>query len=272
MIGQTARQAYKMAARFTRSSSTHSGKVAIVTASSEGIGFEIARRLGHDGAKVVVSSRRQNKVDEACKKLENEGLDVFGMVCHVGKKDDRKNLVNKTLEKYGKIDILVSNAATNPIIGNTLDATEEAWDKIFDTNVKATFLLIKEVVPHMKEQKIKGAITLVSSIAGFAPFPALGVYSISKTALLSLTKVLANELGPDGIRVNCIAPGIIKTNFSKALWGNESIQEELKQGNPLKRMGRAEECAGIVSFLSSDDASYITGENIVVGGGVQSRL
>ncbi|CAB3992828.1 dehydrogenase reductase SDR family member 4-like [Paramuricea clavata] len=261
-----------MAGKFARSSSTHAGKVAIVTASTDGIGYEIARRLGHDGAKVVISSRKQHNVDETCRKLQSEGLDVLGMVCHVGKNDDRKNLVNKTLEKYGKIDILVSNAATNPIYGDTLSASEKAWDKIFDTNVKATFLLIKEVVPHMKEQKIKGAITVVASIAGLNPFPALGVYSISKTALLALTKVLANELGSDGIRVNSIAPGIIKTHFSKAIWENESVQQELLRDTALKRIGTPEECAGLVSFLSSDDASYITGENIVVSGGTPSRL
>ncbi|XP_046842815.1 dehydrogenase/reductase SDR family member 4-like [Xenia sp. Carnegie-2017] len=257
---------------FSKRSLVHTGKVAIVTASTDGIGLAIARRLGEDGAQVVISSRQQNNVDSACKKLRDEGIDVFGTVCHVSKPEDRKNLVKKTMERFGRIDVFVSNAAVNPFIGRTLDISEEAFDKIFETNVKSSFLLVKEIVPYMQSQKSKGSIVFVSSIAGFTPINDLGAYSVSKTALIALTNVLAKELGPDGIRVNCIAPGVIKTKFSQKFWDNDDLSKEMKKHIPLKRFGTPEECAGLVSFLSSSDASYITGESITISGGVFCRL
>ncbi|XP_071785454.1 dehydrogenase/reductase SDR family member 4-like [Asterias amurensis] len=247
------------------------GKVAVVTASTDGIGFAIAKRLGNEGAHVVISSRKQKNVDSALEQLKADKLSVSGMVCHVGKAEHRANLVSQTVAEYGGIDILVSNAAVNPVFGPMLQTTEEQWDKIFDINVKAAFLLIKECVPHMKDRK-GSSITIVSSVGGFQPFSLLGPYSVSKTALLGMTKALASDCGPMGIRVNCIAPGIIKTRFSEALWTNEAALEQTLVTSAIKRAGEPDECAGTVAFLSSDDASYITGENILITGGGQSRL
>lgn len=247
------------------------GKVAIVTASTDGIGYAIAKRLGEDGAKVVVSSRKQKNVDKAVETLKGENLDVCGIVCHVGKKEDRSKLIEKAIQEYGGIDILVSNAAANPTIGPLIDCSEEAWDKLFDTNVKATFMLCKEIVPHI-EKRGGGSIVIVSSIAGYVPSEVIPAYSVTKTALLGLIKGLVGSLSPKNIRVNGIAPGLIKTSFSQALW---SVPENLTRalpGIPLKRIGTPEECSGIVSFLCSEDASYITGETVLVTGGMTSRL
>ncbi|KAG8455426.1 hypothetical protein GDO86_001567 [Hymenochirus boettgeri] len=247
------------------------GKVALVTASTDGIGLAIARRLGHDGACVLLSSRKQKNVDRAVHELRNEGLNVEGTVCHVGNSEDRKRLVDTALQLFGGIDILVSNAAVNPFFGNILDSSEEEWDKILDINVKATFLLVKLVAPKLQERG-GGSIVIVSSVAGFSPFPSLGPYSVSKTALLGLTKALAPELYPLNIRVNCLAPGLIRTKFSSALWENEAACEHTLNSMGISRIGEPEECAGTVSFLCSPDASYITGETIVVAGGCHSHL
>ncbi|XP_078092339.1 dehydrogenase/reductase SDR family member 4-like [Mustelus asterias] len=248
-----------------------SGKVAVVTASTQGIGLAIARRLAQDGAQVMISSRKQASVDKALEQLRAEGLGVVGTVCHVGKREDREALVSETLRRHGAIDILVSNAAANPFAGRTLDCPEEAWDKIFEINVKGAFLLTKLVAPHMERQG-GGSIVLVGSAAGYQPFPAIGPYSVSKTALLGLTKVLANELAPANIRVNCLAPGVIKTKFSSALWSDDSMRQRFEETIAMRRIGEPEECAGTVSFLCSQDAAYITGETIVVAGGLHCRL
>ncbi|XP_022094563.1 dehydrogenase/reductase SDR family member 4-like [Acanthaster planci] len=247
------------------------GKVAIVTASTDGIGFAIAKRLGSEGAHVVISSRKQDNVDRAIKELKDENLSVTGMVCHVGKAEHRAKLINETVAKHGGIDILVSNAAVNPAFGPMLNTTEEQWDKIFDVNVKSTFLLIKECVPHMVDRK-GSSIVIVSSVGGYNPFSLLGCYSISKTTLLGMTRALASECGPMGIRVNCIAPGIIKTRFSEALWSDKSVLDLSLLTATIKRPGESDECAGAVAFLCSDDASYITGENILITGGMHARL
>ncbi|KAF6351670.1 hypothetical protein mRhiFer1_010173 [Rhinolophus ferrumequinum] len=246
-------------------------KVALVTASTDGIGLAIARRLAQDGAHVVVSSRKQQNVDRAVAALQGEGLSVTGIVCHVGKAEHRERLVATAVKLHGGIDILVSNAAVNPFFGNLMDVTEEVWDKILDINVKATALLTKAVVPEM-EKRGGGSVVIVASIAAYTPFPGLGPYNVSKTALLGLTKNLAIELAQRNIRVNCLAPGLIKTNFSQVLWEDKASEESIKQALRIRRIGKPEECAGIVSFLCSEDASYITGETVTVGGGAPSRL
>lgn len=247
------------------------GKVAVVTASTEGIGLAIARRLGQDGAKVMVSSRKQANVDRTLEELRSENFTVEGMVCHVGKSEDRKNLVKETVSRFGGIDILVSNAAANPVFGPILDVEETAWDKIFDTNVKASFFLCKEVVPHI-EARGGGSIVFVSSFVGYTPMEYLGAYSVSKTALLGLTKALVPQLSTKNIRVNAIAPGMIKTKFSEQLWKSDAAKEILMQMIPMKRIGEPSEIAGLVSFLVSDDASYITGEITLATGGIPGRL
>ncbi|XP_045756528.1 dehydrogenase/reductase SDR family member 4 isoform X3 [Mirounga angustirostris] len=212
-------------------------KVALVTASTDGIGFAIARRLARDGAHVVISSRKQQNVDRAVAALQGEGLSVAGTVCHVGKAEDRKRLV----------------------------AT------ILDINVKATALMTKAVVPEM-EKRGGGSVVIVASIGAYHPFPGLGPYNVSKTALLGLTKNLARELDQRNIRVNCLAPGLIKTSFSQVLWMDKAREESIKETMQIRRIGKPDDCAGIVSFLCSEDASYITGETVVVGGGTPSRL
>lgn len=247
------------------------GKVAIVTASTEGIGLAIARRLGQDGAKVMVSSRKQANVDRTVQELKSENLAVEGMVCHVGKAEDRTSLIKETVSRFGGIDILVSNAAANPVFGPILNTEEASWDKIFDTNVKASFFLCKEVVPHM-ESRGGGSVIFVSSFAGYLPMEFLGPYSVSKTALLGLTKALVPQLSTMNIRVNGVAPGMIKTKFSETLWKSEGANEILMQMIPMKRIGEPKEISGLVSFLASDDASYITGEVVMATGGIPGRL
>jgi len=247
------------------------GKVAIVTASTEGIGFAIARRLAQDGAKVMISSRKQDNVDSAVKTLKAENLNVEGIVCHVGKKEHRLNLVKETVKAFGGIDVLVSNAAVSTWFGSTLDTPERDFDKMFDINVKSSFMLCKEVVPEM-EKRGKGSLILVSSIAAFEPFPMIGVYSMTKTALLGVTKALAPELARDNIRINCIAPGLIQTKFSDALTNNpDALQLALSQ-IPVGRLGQPDDIGGAASFLASDESSFMTGETLVVAGGATSRL
>ncbi|XP_029944359.1 dehydrogenase/reductase SDR family member 4 [Salarias fasciatus] len=260
-----------VAGQRSMSQSSLTGKVAIVTASTDGIGLAAAQALGKRGAHVVVSSRRQANVDRAVSLLQSQSIQVIGTTCNVGKGEDREKLVQMTLDKYGGIDILVSNAAVNPFFGNMLDSTEEVWDKILAVNVKCSFLLTKLVVPHM-EKRGGGNVIFVSSVGGYQPMPALGPYSVSKTALLGLTRALAPELAQSNIRVNCVAPGIIKTRFSEALWQNEDIMDEFKKQLCIKRIGQPEEIGGVIAFLCSDEASYITGETITATGGMSCRL
>ncbi|XP_070565000.1 dehydrogenase/reductase SDR family member 4-like [Ptychodera flava] len=249
------------------------GKVAIVTASTEGIGLAIAKRLAQDGAHVMISSRKQKKVDAAVDQLRSEGLSVSGIVCHVAKEEHRRTLIKETLNKYGGIDILVSNAATNTHYGPLLSISESGWDKVFEVNLKATFLLVKEIAPYI-EKRGGGSIVLVSSIAGFNfdILQFIGAYGTSKTAMIGLTKALVPQCAQMNIRINCIAPGLIKTKMNAGLWKNPDTYEERIKGIPMNRFGQPSECAGVVSFLCSEDASYITGETIVIAGGLSSRL
>lgn len=245
------------------------GKVAIVTASTAGIGYEIAKGLAESGAQVVISSRKENHVEDAINKLRAEYLEVKGVVCHVGKESDRKNLMKKTIDTYGKLDILVSNAGMSPYMGPLIDTPESAWDKIFDINLKSGFLLAQEAMPLLKETK--GSILYVSSIGAYTPFTQIGAYSISKTAMLGLVKCLAIECAPFGVRVNGLAPGVIKTDFSSALHEGP-VAKPFLRSIPIGRFGEAAECAGPAVFLSSDDASYITGETLPIAGGMPSKL
>lgn len=245
------------------------GKTALVTASTDGIGFAIARRLAQDGAKVWISSRKEDNVIKAIDELRGEGLDVDGMVCHIGEAKHRQALIEAVMDTDKKMDILVSNAAVNPYFGPILMTPEKSWDKIFEINVKNTFQLIQECVPHLEEQE-RSSITCISSIAGFQPMPMLGAYSVSKTALLGLCKVLSQELAPLNIRVNCVCPGVVKTKFAGAIL---DMEEELAPQFAMGRFAEPREISGIVSFLADEDrASYITGESFSVCGGGNFRL
>ncbi|KAL6197868.1 hypothetical protein ACLB2K_027660 [Fragaria x ananassa] len=225
------------------------GKVVIVTASTQGIGFAIADRLGLEGASVVISSRKQNNVDEAVEKLRAQGIEALGIVCHVSNEQQRKNLIGKTVQKYGKIDVVVSNAAANP-------------------SVEAILHTPREAAPHLKKGS---SVILISSIAGFQPPASMAMYGVTKTALLGLTKALADEMAPE-TRVNCIAPGFVPTNFASYITTNAAVRKELEEKTLLKKLGKTEDMAAAAAFLASDDASYITGETLVVDGGMPSRL
>lgn len=245
------------------------GKVAIVTASTQGIGFAIAQRLGLEGASVVISSRKQANVDEAVEKLKANGISqVLGVVCHVSNAQHRKNLVHQTVEKFGKIDVVVSNAAANPTTDTILETRESTLDKLWEINVKAAILVLQEAAPHLK----KGAsVILVSSIAGYEPTASMAMYGVTKTALLGLTKALAKEMAPE-TRVNCIAPGFVPTHFADYITGNDVIRKTIEERTLLNRLGTTGDMAAAAAFLASDDAAYITGEIMVVAGGMQSRL
>ncbi|XP_065199899.1 dehydrogenase/reductase SDR family member 4-like isoform X2 [Planococcus citri] len=237
------------------------------------IGFAIANKLATEGAKVVISSRQEVNVNEAVEKLKNNGHqnNISGVVCHVGNKEDRKRLYEEALNKFGGIDILISNAAVNPFVGFTVDCPEDKWDKLFDTNVKSAFLLTKEVVPHLKERK-GGSIINISSLAGLQPVPMHGPYCVSKTAILGLTRVFADELAQFNIRVNCIAPGLVRTKFAEHIYENKILHDAILSQIPMGRTGEPRDVEGIAAFLCSDDANYITGETIAVAGGMHTRL
>ncbi|PON91324.1 Short-chain dehydrogenase/reductase [Trema orientale] len=244
------------------------GKVAIVTASTQGIGFSIAERLGLEGASVVLSSRKQKNVDEAVEKLKGKGIEVFGVVCHVSNAQQRKNLIDKTLQKYGKIDVVVSNAAANPSVDSILVTQESVLDKLWEINVKASILILQDAAPHLTKGS---SVVLISSIAGYHPQAAMAMYGVTKTALLGLTKALATEMAPN-TRVNGVAPGFVPTHFADFITKDAAIRKQLEEKTLLNRLGTTEDMAAATAFLASDDASYITGETVVVAGGMPSRL
>ncbi|XP_008224741.1 PREDICTED: tropinone reductase-like 3 [Prunus mume] len=244
------------------------GKVAIVTASTQGIGFAIAERLGLEGASVVISSRKQKNVDEAVQTLKAEGIEVFGVVCHVSNEEQRKNLISKTVQKYGKIDVVVSNAAANPSIDTILQTKESVLDKLWEINVKASILLLKDADPHLKKGS---SVVIISSIAGYHPPASMAMYGVTKTALLGLTKALAADMAPN-TRVNCVAPGFVPTNFASYITETDAVRKSLEEQTLLNRLGTTGDMAAAAAFLASDDASYITGETVVVAGGMPSRL
>ncbi|KAK4876664.1 hypothetical protein RN001_009170 [Aquatica leii] len=243
------------------------GKVAVVSGGTQGIGLSTARRLAQEGAKVIISSRKQKNVNEAVDVLAAEGLSVTGIVCHAGKKEERK-LVFEKAAQLGGIDTLFLNSGINPKPAPLLDTDEALWDKAFDINIKAQFLFVKEAMPLMKKHQ-GGSIILMSTIGSFFYKELLGLYSVSKMCLLTLTKVLANELAPHDITVNCVAPAYIDTKFASILFENKS---EVINSIPLKRVGVPEDVSGVIAFLASKDARFITGETFLICGGIQSRM
>jgi len=243
------------------------GKKAIVTGASRGIGQEIAIALAEAGADVAVCGRKPETLEPVAQEIRARGREALPIACHVGKSDQIKPFLDEVYAKFGKVDILVNNAATNPIFGPTLNADEKAFDTIMATNLKGPFLLSLEVGKRMLKEKTRGSIINISSIAGITPGMGLGVYSVSKAGLIMLTKVLAHEWGAAGIRVNSVAPGVIKTKFSAALWSNEAILNEVKKGYPLGRIGEPDEVPGAVVYLASDASSFVTGQTILVDGG-----
>jgi NAD(P)-dependent dehydrogenase (short-subunit alcohol dehydrogenase family) len=242
------------------------GKVALITGSTKGIGRAIAEEMARLGAKVVISSRKADACERVADELKAQGYEAIAIPCHVGKKEDLQNLVNKTNEAWGAIDVLVCNAATNPVYGTTAEMTDDAWDKIMDTNVKGTFWLTNMVLPQMAE-KGEGAVVLLSSIAGIRGNTTIGTYGVSKAAEAALARNLAVEWGPKGIRVNSIAPGLIKTDFAKALWEDPVRVKRAEDKTPLRRIGDPVDIAGLAVFLSTKASAYVTGQVIVADGG-----
>lgn len=242
------------------------GKVAVITGASKGIGRAIAHLLGAAGAKLVISSRKQDAVEAVAAEFMRDNIEVTATTAHMGKPEDIEALVDKTVDKYGGIDILVNNAAVNPVFGPVIDTDAKAFDKIMQVNVKAPFELCKQAYVSMKERG-GGSIINISSVGGVSPEDGLGIYSVSKAALISLTKVMAKEWGTDHIRVNTICPGLIKTKFSETLWKNENIIDKLMKTLPLSRIGEIEEVATLALFLASEASSYCTGGIYTVDGG-----
>ncbi len=242
------------------------GKVAIVTGSSKGIGLSIARGLAENGAKVVISSRKQEAVDSVAQEFKEAGLEAIGIECHIGDAQQRQQLINKTIEEYGRIDILVNNAAINPFYGPLEAADEAIFDKIMNVNVKAPWLLSNLAQPHMKANG-SGSIINISSVEGIHPGFRLGLYSMTKSALIMLTKNQAKEWGRYGIRSNVVCPGLIKTKFSESLWSDEKLVAQYTGVVPLKRVADPDEMAGVVMLLASDAGSYMTGGVYTADGG-----
>jgi dehydrogenase/reductase SDR family protein 4 len=241
-------------------------KVAIITGSSKGIGKAIAKGLAQNGAQVVISSRSQEACDEVAKEFMDEGLKAVGIACHIGKEEQRKNLVSKTIEAFGRIDILVNNAAINPVYSPIEEVDPAIFDKIMDVNVKAPWSLSNLVLPHLKANK-NGSIINIASVEALTPGFGLGIYSTSKAAILMLTKNQAKEWGHYGVKANVICPGLIKTKFSAALWQNEKMLNKLEKSIPSGRMGMPEEIVGLACLLASDAGNYMTGGVYTADGG-----
>lgn len=246
-----------------------SGQVALITGSSRGIGKAIARRMAEHGAKVVVSSRKL----EACRAVVDEINQTHGeeraIACaaNISSKSDLQALVDAAFSRWGRIDALVCNAASNPYYGPMAGISDEQFRKVLDNNIVANHWLISMVAPHMRERR-SGSVTIVSSIGGLRGSPIIGAYCISKAADMQLARNLAVEFGPDNVRVNCIAPGLIKTDFAKALWEDETLLAERNQTTPLRRIGEPDEIAGAAVYLASPAARFMTGQSLVIDGGV----
>ncbi|MDG2267369.1 MAG: SDR family oxidoreductase [Alphaproteobacteria bacterium] len=243
------------------------GKTAIITGSSRGIGKAIAIRMAQYGAKVMISSRKIDACNAVVEEIKALGGEAYAQECNIASKEALQNLCDVSYEKLGKVDILVLNAASNPYYGPLAKITDEAFDKIMNNNVKSNLWLSNMVLPKMAETG-GGKAIVISSIAGIKGSDVLGAYSISKTADLGLVRSLAVEWGPKNITVNALCPGIIKTDFAKALWDNPEILASVEKNAPLKRIGTPDEVAGAAILLASSSGSFITGQKIVMDGGV----
>lgn len=241
------------------------GKVALITGGSRGIGKATALGFARAGADVVVTSRKLPDLEMVAEEIKGLGRKSLAIAAHVGRVEDIKNLVSKVKEEFGRIDILVNNAGTNPAMDSALDAEERAWDALMNLNLKGLFFLSQAVARVMKEHG-GGVIINVSSAAGIRP-GLLPLYSISKAGVIMATKVTAQEWGKYGIRVNAVAPGVIKTRFSEAIWGNPQISAKILNKVPMRRFAEPEELVGAMLYLASNASQYVTGTVISVDGG-----
>ena len=247
------------------------GKVAVITGSSRGIGRAIAERMAEHGAKVVVSSRKLDACEEVVKAIKDKGGEAISLACNINRKEDLQKLVDDTIEHWSGIDVLVCNAAVNPYYGPSIDMPDDAYDKVMNSNVRSNFWLCNMVLPQMA-QRGGGSVIIISSIAGILGSPTLGVYGLSKAADMALARNLCAEWGPKNIRANCIAPGLVRTDFAKALWDDPKIHEQTVKVYPLRRIGEPDEIAGAAVFLAGPSGSFMTGQTIVIdGGGVVGR-
>ena len=243
-----------------------SGRVAVVTGASRGIGRAIAHAYAAAGARVALSSRKQEALERVAREIADAGGEPLPVACHTGRPEEVAELVEAVEETWGGVDVLVNNAATNPHYGPLLTADEAHWDKTFEVNVKGYFHLARACVPSMRERG-GGVIVNLASVAGQLPYRGLGVYSVTKAAVIMMTRVLARELAADAIRVNAIAPGLIDTRFSEALTTDPDVLDRVVSTIPQGRVGRVEELTGIALYLASDAASYTTGAVFFVDGG-----
>jgi NAD(P)-dependent dehydrogenase (short-subunit alcohol dehydrogenase family) len=246
------------------------GKVAIVTGGSRGIGEAIARAFVEQGARVAIASRKIDgvaAVAESITRTHGEGR-VRAFAAHTGKEEDCKRLVEETGAAFGKVDVLVNNAGTNPYFGPMLNADGGAWDKTFEVNLKGYFWCAREVGRHLAGRGAPGSIISVASIAGLVASPMQGIYSMTKASVISMTKTLALELGPSGIRVNAIAPGFVDTRLASAVLKNDDLVKAVVARTPLGRYGNPDEIAGGAVYLASNAASFLTGHTLVIDGGL----
>ena len=244
------------------------GKVAVITGSSRGIGKAIAERMAQHGAKVTISSRKAGPCEAVAAEINGKFGDgtAIAVPANISSKEDLQRLVDETRAAFGKVDIVVCNAASNPYYGPLAGIADDQFRKILDNTIVSNNWLISMVVPEMKERK-DGAVIIVSSIGGLRGSTVIGAYNISKAADFQLARNLAHEYGPHGIRVNCIAPGLIKTDFAKALWDNPETLKRSTETVPLRRIGEPDEIAGAAVFLASEAGAFMTGQAIVVDGG-----
>ncbi len=246
------------------------GKVAIVTGASKGIGETMARSLAEFGAKVIVSSRKQEAVDKVANVFKADGFEASGIAVNMGSLEGIGSLVDKTIQIYGGVDIIINNAAANPVFGPIQNTDERAFDKIIDINLKGPFELCKKAYPILK-QRGGGSIINISSIGGLKPEAGIGIYSVSKAAIINLTQCMAQDWGADNIRVNAICPGLIKTKFSEALWRDDKILGRFLKNIPLGRAGVPTDIAGLAVFLASNASAYCTGGAYLVDGGYSTN-
>jgi NAD(P)-dependent dehydrogenase (short-subunit alcohol dehydrogenase family) len=243
------------------------GKVAVVTGSSRGIGRSIALTMASLGARVVVSSRKREACEPVAEEIRAKGGEAVVIPCNISRKEEVEALIAGTQEQLGGIDILVCNAAVNPYYGPLSGIDDSAFDKVLNANVKSNLWLCNMAMPHISERG-GGSVVIISSIAGLRGSPGIGAYGISKAADFALARQLALEWGPQNVRVNCIAPGLIKTDFARALWEDEERLAYRESGTPLRRIGMPDEIGGVAAFLASPAASFMTGEVVTVDGGV----
>jgi NAD(P)-dependent dehydrogenase (short-subunit alcohol dehydrogenase family) len=243
------------------------GKVAIVTGSTKGIGRAIATALAEQGAKLVVSSRDAGRVADTAAALRAAGHEAIGIACNIGRKNELQALVDGARAQYGRIDILVANAAINPHYGPSMEIPDDVFTKVMGSNIQSNLWLAQMVAPEMRARH-DGVIIIVSSIGGLRGSEVIGTYNVSKAADMQLARNLAVELGPDNIRVNCIAPGLVKTDFARALWDDPQFAGPRIAATPLRRLGEPEDIAGAAVYLASAAGRWTTGQTITVDGGV----